>query len=159
MASALLKEVKEMDQELSSALAIAATASLKVEDERQRRVRAETALERYTRITALQRAATEALQFGISSPGRGGQLEGEQGAEEAMQRLAAEIRASGLAAATPRDGSPRTHSLTGTPRTEHGTPSKTPGATGSSAPTTRADPALFVRTSSLGGGPDVLGLP
>ena len=136
----LLREVKEMDEELHAARDVANSASSRVVDEQQRRLKAETALERYTRITALQRAATEALQFGMSSPGGGDDSQG-QSAEEALQRLAAEIRASGLASS-----SPRTNHLEGTPtpRTEQAMPSV---VVGDFTPTTRADPSLFVRSS------------
>jgi hypothetical protein len=130
----LARELGEMEADLHSARELAGSASTRIADEEQRRVRAEGALERFTRITALQRAATDALQVGMASPGREAPGDETGAADEALQRLAAEIRASGLASAitsaspsrneTPRSplsATPRSQSVA-TPRSQLGTP-------------------------------------
>ena len=125
-----------LEADLHAARGLAVTATTQVIDEQQRRVRAETALERYTRISALQRAASEALQFSITSPGRADPVEEQSAADEAMAKLAAEIRASGL-------GAP---SRSGTPRSREATPrgGRTSFAAAPS-PASRPDAGLFVR--------------
>ena len=93
----LSRELRGMEGLLHSAQLVAGSAPKTVADERARREKAETALDRFTRISALQRAAQEALQFTINSPGRGTTDAAESSeADEALNRLAMEIRASGL---------------------------------------------------------------
>ena len=85
----IIRELSSMENELHDAKKIAGSGSTIIADERLRRVRAEAALERYTRISALQRAASEALQFSIPSPGRGGEDDEKLMADEALAKLAA----------------------------------------------------------------------
>lgn len=118
--SALIRELSTMENELHNAKAIAGSVTSVVAEEQQRRMCAEAALDRYTRISALQRAAQEALQFTMASPGRGSAEEDKGMADEALAKLAAEIRASGLGAPS-RGHSPRSHDGTGTPRIQPST--------------------------------------
>ena len=57
----LVKELGGVEDELHAAKALAHTSSATLNEEKQARVRAESSLERFTRITALQHAAQEAL--------------------------------------------------------------------------------------------------
>ena len=115
----LIREISTMDEELQKAKKEAGTSTARLSDEVARRTKAETALDRFTRISALQKAATEALQFGLGSPGREGQ-DTEREGDEALRRLTAEIRASGLARGdSPRGGSDSARSGS---ETSHSTP-------------------------------------
>ena len=146
---ALVHELRAMEAQLHSVGTVASTASSLVTEEQERRVRAEAALERYTRISALQRAASEVLQFGMGSPGRADPA-ADAGSEEALQRLAAEIRASGLGAPS-RGHTPRSQP-SATPRSQQPTPRdggssarQSPFASGSVAHTTNDTAGLFSR--------------
>ena len=147
---ALKKELQGMEGELHSAKVVAGSASKRVADEQQRRERAETALDRFTRISALQRAAQEALQLTIGSPGRNGaEVQESSAADDALQRLAMEIRASGLG----KLGDSRSQtppSLVGmTPRSDT-VPSPHDVSSSNAPPSplvSRVEPSLFNRTA------------
>ncbi|KOO52947.1 hypothetical protein Ctob_007230 [Chrysochromulina tobinii] len=90
----LVRELSGMEQELHAAKVLAHVASSSLVNEKQLRIRAESSLDRFTRISALQHAAQEALNASLRH-------EDDPRAEDLLGRALADVNKLRTAMAAP----------------------------------------------------------